>query len=150
MDYKNYEEVIHAALYELDAAAKRMIKKTVPATPLPRPRRLELTPGGWVWPYVMDTINDEKIHWDMIQNPRTGGTMDLTNVAYWGGTARVICKACGDRPRLILRALRRIQAATAWCEARTEGRKRQVEEILRQQQKAVEALEAEAAILALQ
>lgn len=146
MDYKNYEEVIHAALYELDAAAKRMIKKTVPATPLPRPRRLELTPGGWVWPFIKD---DGGIAWDMIQNPRTGSTMDLTHVAYWGGTARVICKACENRPRLILRALRRIQAATAWCEARTEGRKRQAEEILRQQQKAVEALEAEAAILAL-
>lgn len=145
MDYKNYEEVIRAALNDLYGAVKRMIKETVPATPLPRPRQLELTPGGWVWPYV-----DEKIHWDMIQNPRTGSTMDLTNVVYLGGTARVICKACGDRPRLILRALRRIQAATAWCEARTEGRKRQVEEILRQQQKAVEALEAEAAILALQ
>jgi len=145
MDYKNYEEVIRAALYELDAAAKRMIKKTVPATPLPRPRQFQLTPGGWVWPFIKD---DGRIHWNMIQNRPTGATRDLTN-ALWGETAEVICKACENRPRLILRALRRIQAATAWCEARTEGRKRQVEEILRQQQKAVEALEAEAAILAL-
>ena len=55
----------------------------------------------------------------------------------------------GAHPRRLLRALRRIEAATAWCYARAEGRKRMAEEILRQQAKARETLEAEAAIRAL-
>ncbi len=60
-----------------------------------------------------------------------------------------ILQLTGCQPRLVLRAIRRIQAATAWCKTRTESRKRAAQEILRQQQGALSALEAEAAMQAL-
>lgn len=130
-----YQELIAAALDDLNKAQKAMRQQTAPKTPLPRPRIFIVAPG-WEWPrgddYEVFRVNKnsyECITWSDVEN-------------------RII-NACGNQPRQILRALRRIQAATAWCEARAEGRQRQAEEILRQQQKAVEALEAEAAMLAL-
>ena len=64
-------------------------------------------------------------------------------------TSDSLLAVCGHQPRKVLRCLRRIQAATAWCYARAEGRKRAAEEILRQQQGAADTLKAEAAMQAL-
>ncbi len=43
----------------------------------------------------------------------------------------------------------RLRQAAAWCRARVEGRRRAAREILRQQGRDLEALEAEAAIRSL-
>jgi hypothetical protein len=65
-------------------------------------------------------------------------------------SAEQILKLLGYQPRNVLRALRRIQAATAWCQARAQGRRRAAREILHQQRAAAAILEAEVAIRALQ
>lgn len=138
----SYQDIIIAALEELRAAVGRLVKKTSPATPEPRPRIFHF--GHYTWP----SIYSDGPHWGVIYSPSKKESLYIND---WNRPFAVsqIIAGCDHQPRLILRALRRIQAATAWCEARTEGRKRQAEEILRQQQAAVEALEAEAAMLAL-
>lgn len=51
-----------------------------------------------------------------------------------------VLNASRGQPRLILRALRRVENIVAWCEARRQGRLRSSQEILRQQAKAVSTL----------
>ena len=127
----NYGVLVTAALEDLNSAAEKMVAQTTPATPMPRPR-IFIICETVSWPFLRSDSSpyEEATHFrDRI--------------------ASKIVVGCKKQPRLILRAIRRIQAATAWCKARTEGRRRQAEEILRQQSAAVEALEAEAAMLAL-
>jgi ABC-type nitrate/sulfonate/bicarbonate transport system substrate-binding protein len=73
-----------------------------------------------------------------------GGHGKFFSLSYVEGTAEALGSKAGWQPRLVLRAVRRLQAAAAWCRARAAGRQRAAQEILRQQSKAVEALEAEA------
>jgi hypothetical protein len=70
-------------------------------------------------------------------------------VAYPERVVEVLREDTGQHPRDLLRALRRIQAAAAWCRARTAGLQRALEEVARQQARAVEALETEAAVRTL-
>jgi len=144
----NYENLLTTALKELSAAVKKMTAETVPATPMPRPKVFIIC-GKYCWPHI---INEMDINWLYVTFNKT---FSLTP-DFWchiadhpRRIAHTILLEEDYQPRFILRALRRLQAATAWCEARAEGRKRQAKEILRQQKKAVEALEAEAAMLAL-
>lgn len=137
---REIEGLIEEALIQLGRAVQEMMKPTRPATPLPRERIFEFAPEV-VWPYCY------------------GGRVDFAKATaggYWyalptqrGGAPHLvqsICRGCNDQPRRLLRALRRIQAATAWCLARAEGRRRAAQEILRQQAKALSILEAEIAI----
>jgi ABC-type nitrate/sulfonate/bicarbonate transport system substrate-binding protein len=122
--------LIGGALEALARAARALEKPTYPYTPPPRPRRFYLA-GGYTWKW--------------------GGGNYIENNGkdtLWlnASAAEPLLKACGYQPRRVLRLLRRIQAATAWCEARREGRERQAQEILRQQKKALEALEAESVL----
>lgn len=52
-----------------------------------------------------------------------------------------ICEICRWQPRRILRAVRQIEAATAWCTARVAGLQREHEHMLAQQAHAVRVLE---------
>jgi hypothetical protein len=141
----DYEALLAAALKELAVAGERLAVNTCPATPMPRPRVFVLVQRGDAslrWPCSRDVSSYlDCFEWRCEHKPN--------GWEYSGDAARHICRATGQQPRLILRALRRIQAATAWCQARQEGRQRAAQEILRQQASAVEALEAEAAIRAL-
>ncbi len=143
--YDMYEQLIGSALKELSFAVKVMKEPTFPATSEPRPRIFRFT-DGLSWPYV---TGSGEVRWNTFRQH------DETHVFFFDdgpslrSGAKKIINACGCQPAKILRALRRIQAATAWCYARAEGRKRQAEEILRQQATAVEALKAEAAMQAL-
>jgi hypothetical protein len=122
------KDLIEKALNDLVQAALALEKPTYPQTPLPRPRQFTLV-GGYTWEW-----NDSYIR-------RGDGKM------IWLATgAEGLARICGYQPRRVLRLLRRIQAATAWCEARRQGRERQAQEILRQQMKALEVLEAESAM----
>ncbi|MGI9951408.1 hypothetical protein V3F56_03515 [Moorellaceae bacterium AZ2] len=137
----DYTKILVAALKDLMAAAEKLTADTVPGTPLPRPRKFIFVQQGKkmvAWPVWIKG----ELYWNFFEIPNTefGSVKDAV---------RSILFLTQEKPRLVLRALRRIQAATAWCEARAEGRKRQAQEILRQQSKAVEALEAEAVLLAL-
>lgn len=134
----DYVPIISAALADLEEAVNKIKQNTSPATPLPRVRRFEIVAGKITWPNQDDLRS--------IALGKTTLFLGDWNRIY---ACKTLLEACEYQPRLILRALRRIQAATAWCEARAEGRQRAAEEILRQQARAVEALEAEAAMLAL-
>ena len=116
----------------LHEAANGLRKKIVPRTPLPRPRAFWIVPGQVAWPYQDD-----------LDRVSVRGYGEVCTTAR---TAERIAELCGFQPRRILRALRRIQAAEAWCRARIEGRRRAAEEIVRQQARAVSVLEAEIAM----
>ncbi len=134
-----YEKIIGQALRDLDQAIEQMLKHTEPTTAPPR-AKIFMFAENIFWPYANDRHNPE---WGYFN--REGRRHTLCYRAY----VTVIVNECGSQPRKVLRTLRRIQAATAWCYARAEGRKRQAEEILRQQQGAADTLKAEAAMQAL-
>jgi len=134
---EQYKKLLNAALSDLDRAQGQMNKDTVPRTPIPRPRIFQITPRVR-WPYIR---SDGGVQWSLC--------MSRKYPLHLQKTLDNILNDCHYQPRAFLRALRRIQAATEWCRARTDGRRRMAEEILRQQAKAVESLEAEAVMAAL-
>jgi len=134
-----YEKIIGQALRDLDQAVEQMLKPTEPTTAPPR-AKIFMFAENIFWPYANDRHNPE---WGYFNHEGCRHTLShRANVT-------VIVNECGSQPRKVLRCLRRIQAATAWCYARAEGRKRAAEEILRQQQGAADTLKAEAAMQAL-
>lgn len=139
-EYEQYEQLIEIALRELGSAIKVMVKPTFPATSEPRPRIFRFS-DYLLWPYVAKG----KVSWNKFHHPNECYVYSIEGKY----SAIRIINECRGQPRKVLRALRRIQAAAAWCYARAEGRKRQAEEILRQQATAVEALKAEAVMQAL-
>jgi hypothetical protein len=64
----------------------------------------------------------------------------------WGGKGlrgpELVITAARGQPRLILRAVRQLEAATAWCNARVAGLERADAELHRQQARVVEVLQA--------
>jgi len=141
---KTWESLIETALRELGSAVKVMVRPTFPATSEPRPRIFSFS-DGLLWPYVAKG----KVSWNKFHRPDEYYFYSIGGEFCDRRSVIKIINECGGQPRKVLRALRRIRAATAWCYARAEGRKRQAEEILRQQASAVEALEAEAVMQAL-
>jgi len=142
---EQYNKLLESALAALDRAVDQLKQNTVPSTAMPRPRVFRIT-RNVVWPQVGDTGT----YWKIIYFEASNSSRSIEYEYKHHETAKTIARSCGYQPRKILRALRRIEAATAWCYARAEGRKRAAEEILRQQKSAVEALEAEAALQALE
>lgn len=146
----NYQDIIAAALKELGTAAVKLQKQTVPRTPEPRPRIFQFT-ADIMWP--SREHSSKSALWVYLEhgNNFSHQLYNLTVSYEIFKAASYIVSAHSFRPRRILRVLRRIQDAAIWCEARTEGRKRHAEEILRQrkQSPAVKVLEAEMTMLAL-
>lgn len=140
MEAQQTMAVLAEAVRDLYSAAIEMAKSTIPRTPMPRIRRFAIT-ERMSWPYTdsQGTPDVEKV---LVEGR---GFMSLRSE----DVAREVFYECEGQPKKILRALRRIQAATVWCRARAEGRRRMAEEILKQQKRAVEVLEAEIAISAL-
>ena len=136
MEIAEVRALLVSALEGLFRAVEDLLAPTVPETPLPRPRTFEIAPGV-VWP--------AKDGWDYVSVFRSDRYLSylLEYRSTREDIARVIIAATGAQPRGLLRALRRIEAATAWCRARRAGRERMAQEILRQQARAVEKLEAE-------
>ena len=130
---KEMVDLVTEALNELKRQAASLEEPTYPQTPLPRPKQFHLV-GKYVWEW-----REGKGYTIIREN-------GVASVWLEPSGAVVLVRACDYQPRQVLRLLRRIQAATAWCEARRRGRERQAQEILRQQKKALEALEAESVI----
>lgn len=142
-DVQQYKELIELALKELVNAAEELTTETSPTTPLPRFRE-----------FIFIEKNEEKVSWpgrdwegyylpEYFYTPidKACSNINITCIS--------ILRLSGGQSRLILKALRRIQAATEWCKARTEGRKRAAEEIRKQQQKFADELDAEIVFSAL-
>jgi len=139
----DYKKLLASALTELFEAQELLVKETVPLTGLPRFRR-----------FVFAQKKDELVYWPAVFKDGMVASSYFScegkNVYKSASTVSAyILDFTGQQPRLVLRALRRIQAATSWCEARTEGRKRAAEEILRQQKRFLDILEAEEALAAI-
>jgi len=139
----DYKKLLASALTELCEAQELLVKKTVPGTDLPRFRR-----------FVFAQKKDELVYWPAVFKDGMVASSYFSCEGKYvyasaGPVAEYILDLTGLQPRLVLRALRRIQAAAAWCVARTEGRKRAAEEILRQQKRFLDILEAEEALAAI-
>jgi len=141
---EKYRRLVEAALQELWGGINKLMEPTACAVPMPRPRVFSFAPTI-IWPEQ----KRDGVVWKKAKQEEEVYSYSLNFNSDIDRLSKVIINKCGGQPRLILRALRRIQAATAWCYARAEGRRCMAEEILRQQARAVEALEAEAALAAL-
>lgn len=132
MPDKDYIDVISSELVRLATACSSVLDDT-PEIPLGRPRTFCFAPG-LVWP-CYNTRSDPSISF-----PSGLSGMAALEIYSWKRDEAVaaICDACKWQPKLILRALRRIEAATRWCEARAAGRKRAAEGMRRQQMAAIE------------
>ncbi len=137
----DWNDVIANALGQLCHAIFELENATRLSVPMPRIRKFHLGDGIY-WPCGVDSFSLWKI------GKEYSGNFYFSLSGRDARIARSIVEKL-TQPTKILRALRCIQAATAWCLARAEGRKRQEEEILRQQAKAIEALQAEKALLIL-
>lgn len=141
-------ELLKAAINDLRPAVGELTEKTTPPVPMPRPRifRVIQTATTTVeWPARTDTA----IAWNQFAVNSCHTSSRVSWVGEPSTVINVIIEETTGRPKLMLRALRRIQAATAWCQARAEGRRRMAVEIARQQQRTTDILVAEAAMLAL-
>ena len=150
---REMQDLLAEALGELRNAAQEMFGRTIPAVPLPRPRVFTIAPGV-TWPSTERT-EAQFLGILVWKHPEERGVGELPYTRYSltiSGPAKIaaiVLERCKYQPRLVLRALRRIQAAAAWCRARAEGRRRAAREILRQQARAEAALGGEIAIRAL-
>jgi hypothetical protein len=129
------------ALGELARSQERLLAAVAAGMPMPRPRVVELvrTPTGdrLIWPApVPGPAPLGAVCWEWAPLPsgadggRTVWRMDSVRGREW--VASDLAMRLGWQPRPVLRALRRIQAAAAWCRARVESR--------RQAEAALEAL----------
>lgn len=116
---EEYVTILSNALGRLDMAWAATRADTRPEAPLFRVRRFYLAPGV-VGP-DSNTPSD-------VAMCRLYSSRHLWHIIYLTGDSRYyvaefICERCKWQPRLMLRALRRIEAATRWCEARAAGRR---------------------------
>lgn len=131
-------EVMTLALWELCKAVRDMHEDTKPQTDTPRAREFNLgiARGVLIQIHVKTRIlclfRGSKQHW-----------VEEQKVA---ASAKRLCEWLGYKPRLVLRAIRRIEAATSWARRRAEGRSRQASDIARAQKPYQEQIDAMAAM----
>ncbi len=142
MTKKEMAAVVADALSRLSESVERLIAATFPHTDLPRLRVFCFAPSVR-WPYISEGKPDYRMLTGKHCCYSVCSSSDLRH------TASVIVDLCEGRPRAVLRAVRRIEAAADWCARRVEGRRRAAMEILRQQQGALRELEARAVLVGL-
>jgi len=139
-------KLIQDALRDLLRAAEALVADTYPRTPLPRPRKFWFCEGVY-WPAEYCENHRKNFTAASIVMSRSHSA----TYTLWADISKISAQIASEcqTPHEVSAAIRSIQAATAWCEARTAGRQRQAQEILRQQARYVEELEAEEALRAL-
>jgi len=139
---QRYAELLGDALRDLRNAADRMLRAhdATPPVALPRPRQFVLA-GPVQWPAGIRGergyrhVESDSYTWLM------GDDLQRLQEA--------LQRACRGQPRRILHAIRQLQAASRWCDARVAGMERERAEIIRQQSRAAETLEAMASMAAV-
>lgn len=134
------KKILSNAIDGLRKAINEMERATFPEVPLPRPRKFRLTDGCW-WPYIYRDYCDFR-KWCYYRND---GSIISYQIHDYVGLEILISK-CGNQPRKVERLIRQIEAATLWCYARVEGRHKMADEIVRQQRRWEECLEARATL----
>lgn len=140
-EINRWVRLIDEALADLAEAVRELRAPTVPRVPMPRPKLFCFT-RRVRWPLIERTVD---VAWDVAVFSAANYPLN----GFRHALADRILDDCEYNPRLVLRAIRRIQAATAWCRARAEGRKRAARELRRQQSKFFDALDAHEALSAL-
>jgi hypothetical protein len=113
--------------------------------PKPRPRRMQFAPDLY-WPLITPT--GEAWFTKMVDEAKHAPGMELT-VNDGEYLAKYILNRLNFSPRKAVQALRRMQAARAWCEARCDGLLRDQENSRRSQRRYMDIIEAEAAAASL-
>lgn len=148
-------KLLELPINKLLDAANAMVADTFPLTPLPRPREF----------IFFEAANGARVAWPCLRRHRAQHSLVHAYRSFeyfstvppyhraWGthpeSIARAIVFVNGSQPKDVLRALRMMQAAIAWCKARKKGRERHAQEILRQQAFALEAINLESIMVAL-
>jgi hypothetical protein len=130
-----YRTVLSAALEELQKAVKTMLANTAPETPFPAPKVFRVT---------------KNISWP----DKEAGHTSFSRMRYDDGFVRVvyslyepkwliqkIIKDSGRQPAKILKVVEAIEASTTWCQKRRIGRLKAAENLLQQQEVALEKLQ---------
>lgn len=141
---KQIASLLQTALADLYAAEGKMMEPTKPITKLGRFRKFFWVHPNIHWPLL---VSGDSYRMGFVSMQGTGSRYDTADGRR--DLALKLVEANRHQPRRILRTLYRIRATTEWCIARAEGRKRAAEEILKQQAKALQTLEEEAAMRSL-
>ncbi|MEM2615662.1 MAG: hypothetical protein QXO44_02835 [Thermoplasmatales archaeon] len=131
-----YANLLNQKIKEFFRAVDDFKSGTVPKTKEPRLRRFTVIEGRV---YIEQHLNSIVFRID-----------DEPCYSSWPKyIADKVLQISEHKPRNILRVIRRVEAAAEYFRKRAEGRRRMAEEILRQQKKFLETLEAEAALVSL-
>jgi hypothetical protein len=130
-----YEKVLDLSIKRLGQAVKEMMANTVPETPFPAPKVFRVT---------------KNISWP----DKEAGHTSFSRMRYDDGFVRVvyslyepkwliqkIIKDSGRQPAKILKVVEAIEASTTWCQKRRIGRLKAAENLLQQQEVALEKLQ---------
>jgi hypothetical protein len=130
-----YEKVLDLSIQGLGQAVKTMLTNTAPETPFPAPKVFRVT---------------KNISWP----DKEAGHTSFSRMRYDDGFVRVvyslyepkwliqkIIKDSGRQPAKILKVVEAIEASTTWCQKRRIGRLKAAENLLQQQEVALEKLQ---------
>jgi hypothetical protein len=129
---KLYNGVVAAALEELEQAVSELLEQTVPETPLPVPKRYQVT-RTISWP------DDEQDYRRMTYDDNTAYASYPLGNPKW--IIDKVLADCKGQPASVLRAVEAIEAATAWCRERRQGRLKAARNLLTMQKPALEELQ---------
>jgi hypothetical protein len=139
MAVQNALEVLYREQNKLDAP-------TTPATPKVRYRQYYWQYPNIRWPNNGTAQYGCDRNFQFVLN---GVAANYNTDAVRASVAKLLVAACDRVPRKIVSLINKIHASAKWCEKRTEGRLRAAEEIVKQQKKASELIEAMAVMKAL-
>ena len=138
------EGVVHA-LDNLVKAERLMIEETTPNTPCPKYRVFEWIPKLISWPAMHNAFPRKSavLGTSYVINISSDKTLGIGNPHEQKLFAEIIFDLCSRQPSKIVKVIRNIEASTAWCYKRKQGRERMTEAIFKQQKKYYNELEAQ-------
>jgi hypothetical protein len=128
------------ALEAANESAVRFRAPTIPNTPLPRPRRWVLGTSR-CGHRIVATLGSAHKATLLVTMPDWGPTGELQVCNDAGSATFSLLEALRHQPKLVLRAIRRLEAAAAWADRMAQVRARQAERILADQASAMGAIE---------
>lgn len=124
---ENARRTIEDALHDLAQAVSALTGAPRLRVLLPRPREFEIC-DGVCWPKIEDNGEADFLAVYIISTFPLRATYKVD----WARQISEIVVGRCQTPHELITALYNIRAATAWCDARTAGRLRQAQEVLRQ------------------
>lgn len=145
---KNMLTFIKHYVDEMERHIDLLGRQTSPPTPMPRPKRFVIRglDGIAYWP-----AHDRNgfTHWHAILCNGKDGKSEYFIQLWMKGVEQTLLERCEFKPSNAYALVESMKQVIRWLQKRTEGRQRQAQEILRQQQRYVDLIEAEAALIKL-